>query len=529
MSSIRLIRLTSSSKCTPARVFKRTTQCSAQRDKAAQIDAQDSPADSKTQSSINSNIEQAKNKLKSMRGRKPLANSASQKLNVRSNERAVPSTKISRMVNYGSLVASLGADAISEKVKKQLKLDGGLPDTRSVFLTEKQINKIVDTLCNVRGAALKLGQMLSIADIKDNPMFPKDLAKIFDRVRQGADYMPKWQMESVLVQELGQNWQTKMKSFDSKPFAAASIGQVHQCVTHDGRVCAMKVQYPGVAESINSDIDTLLSILIFSKLLPDGLFIEEAATVARRELNWEVDYVREAECATKFKQLLANDDDFFVPEVIPELSTKRVITSEMIQGVPLDQVTGLSQSKRDQIAEKLLNLCLRELFEFHFMQTDPNWSNFFYDEATDKICLLDFGASIGYKKSFVDTYIRVIHGAAMRDSQIVERQLKELGFITGYELKHVKDAHVNAVMALGEPFANNANFDFGNQRITNDVIHLAPDLVHRLTPPPEEIYSLHRKMAGAFLLCAKLGANINCHPLFQNLWNDYKFSDVQEA
>ena len=220
-------------------------------------------------------IEDAKAKLKAMRSRKrkPTGKSTSQKLSSRSKERAVPSSKFSRLANYGSLVAGLGIGAISETVKKQLGRDNGVLENAggidSVFLSEANAERIVDTLCKVRGAALKLGQMISFSD---NDMMPKQLQHIFDRVRSNADYMPQWQLEEVLNKELGEDWRDKVEEFDPRPFAAASIGQVHQVTTKEGTICAMKIQYPGVAESIDSDIDTLLSIMIFSKLLPEGLF-----------------------------------------------------------------------------------------------------------------------------------------------------------------------------------------------------------------------------------------------------------------
>lgn len=470
----------------------------------------------------NDAIKKAKLKLHAKRGRvkNPLAKSTSQKLSEKSREVAVPATRVSRLINYGTLVAGLGIGAINQSVKKQF----GLVEDKngSVLMSEDNIERIVNTLCKVRGAALKLGQMLSI---QDDSFMPEQLQKAFDRVRSNADFMPQWQLEKVLETELSSEWRSKFKEFDIKPFAAASIGQVHQAITHDGRTIAVKIQYPGVAESIDSDIDSLLSILVVSNLLPEGLFLEQAATVARRELAWEVDYIREAASSVRFKDLLQDNDNYFVANHIPELTTGRVLSTELIQGVPLDDVVHMDQETRNNVSLWVLELVLKELFEFNFMQTDPNWSNFLYNKDTEQLCLLDFGASRDYAKKFIDAYIEVIHGAATGNRDKVEKGLTILGFQTGYEAKAFITANVDAVMILGEPFSNDNVYDFSQQDITNKIKNIIPVMLsHRLAPPPEESYSLHRKLSGAFLLATKLDAKINCYDAFHRIYNEYRFS-----
>jgi len=423
------------------------------------------------------------------------------------------------MVNYGSLVAGIGAGAVNHRIKKQL----GLADeTSSNILSDSNVERIVATLCKVRGAALKLGQLFSI---QDESFMPPQLQKALERVRANADFMPQWQLEGILKQELGADWNTLFTQFEQTPFAAASIGQVHRGVVLDGRSVAVKVQYPGVAESIDSDIDALLSILVFSKMLPEGLFLQEAADVARRELAWEVDYTREAEMSNRFQTLLQDMDGFYVPEVLAGLSTSQVLTTELVRGVPLDEVVSADQETRNSVALRYLELVLRELFQFQFMQTDPNWSNFLYDADSDQICLIDFGASREYSKKFIDAYIEVIHGASVGDRAKVESGLTTVGFQTGYESKTFINANVDTVMTLGEPFARDEDFDFASQDIIGRVRKIIPVMLnHRLAPPPQEAYSLHRKLSGAFLLATKLRANINVYSAFHGIYQGYEFS-----
>uniref|UniRef100_A0A5B6Z8B5 Putative aarF domain-containing protein kinase 4 n=1 Tax=Davidia involucrata TaxID=16924 RepID=A0A5B6Z8B5_DAVIN len=442
----------------------------------------------------------------------------------RPRERRVPSTPFSRALGFAGLGAGLAWGTIQESAKR---LVFGTPSSQdkqsalSPFLSEKNAERLALALCRMRGAALKIGQMLSI---QDESLVPAPILAALDMVRQGADVMPRGQLNQVLDAELGPDWSSKLISFDYEPMAAASIGQVHRAVTKDGLQVAIKIQYPGVADSIESDIENVKLLLDYTNLLPEKLFLDRAMKVAKEELSRECDYELEAANQRRFRNLLRNANGFYVPMVVDDISSKRVLTTELVPGIPVDEVALLNQETRDYVGKKLLELTLMELFVFRFMQTDPNWSNFLYDEATRSINLIDFGAARDYPKSFVDDYLRMVLACANSDRETVIAMSRRLGFLTGMESEIMLESHVQAGFVVGLPFSKPGGYDFRSTNITQSISNLGATMLrHRLTPPPDEAYSLHRKLSGAFLACIKLGSVVPCRGLLLEMYEKVQF------
>lgn len=427
----------------------------------------------------------------------------------------VPTSRVSRLLHYGGLAAGMMWGAAGESVKRAAT---GVGDTTSsVMFSEANVERLVKKLSRMRGAALKLGQMMSFQD----SMFPAPIQEVLSRVQDSADYMPSSQRDYVLTQNLGKNWRSLFSEFTEIPMAAASIGQVHAAkLASTDQPVAIKIQYPGVAASISSDLDNLSVLLTASRLLPKGLYLDKTIENARTELAWECDYEREAACAKRFAEILKPESDVFrVPRIFDEASGPQVLTMELMQGTAVTKcIKELSQQERDFIGTQILGLCFREIAQYQFMQTDPNWTNFLWNKDDQKIELLDFGASREYPLFFIRLYTSLLAAAARSDRSAINALSVKLGYLTGFESKTMANAHITSILTLAEPFSKDAPdvYDFATQTVTDRVKSQIPLMIkERLTPPPEETYSLHRKLSGAFLLCARLGSKVKCRYIFE--------------
>ncbi|KAJ3534984.1 hypothetical protein NMY22_g6694 [Coprinellus aureogranulatus] len=455
----------------------------------------------------------------------------------------VPSSRIGRLFHYGGLAASLGYGAAAELIRRGTgSADQG---SGSLMLTEANIKRLVGKLSEMRGAALKLGQFMSI---QDTHVLPPELDEIFRRVQNGAHYMPDWQMEQVLSQSFGPDCVHRpgaQSGFGSKA-STPWVGDPEH-----GLEVAVKVQFPNIVNSITSDLGYVKMLLTAGRLLPKGLFLDRTIEVMSAELKDECSYTREASFLQRFASpsYLGSDPRFKIPWVW-EGSSDTVLVMERVGGVgvgdissgptPVDEtgdVKGeLSRRDRNDIGERIIELCLKELFQFRTMQTDPNWTNFLWNAQTRQIELVDFGATRTYTKEFMDNWLRLLLAAASGDhSACVEWSIK-LGYLTGEENEIMTNAHVHSMTLLATPFRADTPqpFSFGPgtrwSEITKEIRDQIPVmLAHRLTPPPRETYSLNRKLSGAFLLASRLGAEVDTRKVWEKVVGGYRFGPEEEV
>jgi predicted unusual protein kinase regulating ubiquinone biosynthesis (AarF/ABC1/UbiB family) len=425
---------------------------------------------------------------------------------------SVPTTRLGRIVQFGLMSGEL-AVATAIGAAKQVSR-GERPDLAAAALSPGNAQMLAKRLSGLRGPAMKLGQLLSL---QGEDLVPEEFRAALTSLRSQGYSMPETQLRRVLGREYGRGWRAKFRDFDFEPVAAASIGQVHRATRRDGRRLALKVQYPGVARSIDSDVDNLASLLRRLDFLPMKLDVAEIVAEAKRQLRVETDYEAEADNLAKYYRLVADMPGVVVPRVDRSLSTRRILAMEWIEGDPLGSIADESvpQSVRDHAARSLLELLFREFFEFRFMQTDPNVDNYLYRRDAGVIALLDFGSVGRYSAEFVEGMRRISRAAIAGDEAGIRAGAFEAGYAHPDDPEDVISNSVAMIRLACEPIARPGPYDFASAGLMARARDhgIAAAFGEGLRPPPTATMFLHRKMAGTFLLCAQLRARVDMHAI----------------
>lgn len=397
---------------------------------------------------------------------------------------------------------------------RQLR-QGKRPRARDMLLTPSNARRVADQLATMRGAAMKVGQMLSM-DTGD--FLPRELADILARLRDDARYMPAKQLCAVMESVYGDDWESLFYGFDTQPIAAASIGQVHKTLSPDGREIALKIQYPGVAQSIDSDVNNITSLLRLSGLLPEGVDIQPLLDDAKAQLREEADYLLEAQHLEAFGALLADDTRFIVPTLLPELTHRNVLAMTYVAAEPIDVVAELPQGERDAVMSALIELVLRELFDLRLMQTDPNFANYRYRRGDGRIVLLDFGATRKYTAGFANGFKRLAKAVIAGHPQRMIKAADALGYAVGEEGSRYRELMLEAITLALQPLCVDEDYDFARSTIAQDFAELGEEMMSyrdAVRPPPIEVLFFQRKLGGMFLLATRLKARVNVHRLIE--------------
>ncbi|MEW6996937.1 ABC1 kinase family protein [Colwelliaceae bacterium BS250] len=426
-------------------------------------------------------------------------------------QKTVPSSRLSRLTTLGSLVSKVAVNVLVDGAKQWSK--GQSTTVKDLLVQPKNIESLADKLSELRGAAMKVGQILSM-DAGD--LLPPALSQLLDKLRSNAVAMPHKQLIQELEAEWGKDWLNAFGYFDLRPFSSASIGQVHIAHKDNGKKLAVKVQYKGVAKAISSDVDNVALLLKLSGLLPKHINIGPLLEEAKAQLLMETNYIQEAAFINDFRNLLV-DEEFILPEVDNDLSTQSILVMNFIEGVPINKVEALDQAVRNKVVESLIGLFFEELFSFQLMQTDPNFANYLFQVDTGKIVLLDFGATRKIPTEISMGYLALINSGVQQDEDGMINSAKNIGFFKD----DIDSAYLTQVLGLFrlacEPLISDENYDFASsglaQRIKEKGLLINSQQEQWHTPPIDAVF-IHRKLAGLYLLAAKLKANINIHRLF---------------
>nr|WP_298896032.1 AarF/ABC1/UbiB kinase family protein [uncultured Altererythrobacter sp.] len=431
--------------------------------------------------------------------------------NDRSRYRAVPSSRLGRVAGFGRLASGVAGGMLAEGARRMAS--GERLSAQDLLLTPGNARRLTERLSHLRGAAMKLGQIISM-DAGD--FLPPELSDILATLRDQANFMPAHQLDKVLQEEWGPDWRKQFRWFNPRPIAAASIGQVHKAMTRDGEELAIKVQYPGVADSICADVDNVATLLRMSGLLPATLDLEPLLKAAKEQLAEEADYVREGEQMRLYAERMAGHDGFVVPTFHDALTRKRILAMTFEEGIPIEALADEPQELRNEVFERIVNLVLRELFEFGAMQTDPNFANYRYRRSDGAVVLLDFGAARDIEPHVIEGYRRLLGAGLTGDGSKVRQAALNIGFINETVIERQGERVDRMIGIITEEMNTDAPFDFGNRAfvplLREEGMAIAEDKQSWHIPPVETLF-VQRKVSGTALLGAKLKAVINIRRL----------------
>ncbi|WP_276755474.1 ABC1 kinase family protein [Pseudoalteromonas marina] len=428
--------------------------------------------------------------------------------------RNVPTSRLSRFAKLGSLATGVAGNMLVDGAKSALTGKGW--DNKRLLLQPKNIEKLAVQLSHLRGAAMKLGQLLSM-DAGD--LLSPELAQLLALLRSDANPMPHKQLVEVLKEQWGDDWLSRFSHIELRPFAAASIGQVHLAYQENGDKLAVKVQYPGIAKSVESDVDNVITLLTLSRLLPKDLDIKPLVNEAKAQLLAEADYLREADYLIRYKNALNGNAHFKVPDVYTSHSTQQVLTMEYVNAEPIESITEQPQSQRSFVAEQLINLFFKEMFEFKLIQTDPNFANFHYQTETQKIVLFDFGATREISTELSSAYLALFKAGSDNSREGVLKAASQIGYFKDDIIDNYKNNVIDLFLMACEPLRHDGEFDFKHSelalKIKNAGLALSAQSQQWHTPPVDALF-IHRKLAGLYLIAARLGAKIDVRALFSH-------------
>jgi predicted unusual protein kinase regulating ubiquinone biosynthesis (AarF/ABC1/UbiB family) len=303
-------------------------------------------------------------------------------------------------------------------------------------------------------------------------LLPAEAVDVLASVRSAMPPMPYEVVRRVIEEDLGGPPEKRFVHFERQAFAAASLGQVHRAEREDGRRVAVKVQYPGVAETVGQDLKNIHTLIrVMAKISRDvmGRDVDMRHVVAELEsrLREELDYGLEAANAERFRTLFADDPEIVIPQVHADRSGSRVLTMDLLEGYPIDQLMapGVDADMKEWTAVKLFHLFYRQLLEFGVVQTDPHPGNYLVTHHP-KICMLDFGCVRAFEPGIRRGYVRLARALVADDADELAAAGRDLGFIDTDPTVFVRMMRLN-----GAPLIHDAPFDPN----THDLVAIATE------------------------------------------------------
>lgn len=419
----------------------------------------------------------------------------------------IPESKLRRGIAGGAAAAKVGGGVLQYYAQKPF-LSQKSKEKAKQKLDEKSAQIIFQCLSLLKGTALKVAQLLSLEMEMFPPAVQRELAKSYNQMPPINRVMARKAMQNAL----GKKPQEVFKAFDLTAFAAASLGQVHKAVTHDGKALAVKLQYPGIQRTIRSDLQLLRSLL---RPLPDYKIIAPAINEIEERLLEEIDYRLEARNTRLFADNL-NLEGVNIPELWEPGCTDTTLAATFMEGLPLNEwiKKGPAQEERDLVAQRLNDVFIQGLYEMHCIHADPNPGNFIIrDDLT--VGLVDFGCIKKFELDFVELYGKLLDVIVKGDKEEYFDILRKLKFTKpGFDKKAEEDIFAAAYAFgqwLGEIYrCEKYDFTDSGKFIALGRAHMQAMYRHRdqVSVNPQIIF-LNRTRYGLLKLFEQMGARMS--------------------
>lgn len=435
-----------------------------------------------------------------------------------SNNTQAPVTKGRRFMKLAGMSASVASRYAGNKVKKAFQTAEQRADSATKMYGNIG-NEITDTLGELKGAVMKVGQIASQA--KD--LFPDEISDALTKLQKEAPPMPYAVIAEQIESSLGKGPHELFKSFDETPFAAASIGQVHRAVTPGGQDVVVKIQYPGVKESVDSDMAHLRFALKASRLLKVKKEVADAYFAEIRErIMEELDYVNEAANLNLFREFHSKHDaKLVIPAVIDEFSTHDVLTLSFEDGDHLNEVKdkGYSEAAITEIGLRIFEIMGREIFELKAVHGDPHPGNFAF-RPDGSVVMYDFGCIKRLDPHIVKHYRDIIEAGLSGDLDQLDESLIAIGGRIAKGPK-IEDEYYELWREIFlRPFMTDEPFDFSTATMHEDVVKHIPGAMKRLDSfqPVVETAFIDRAVGGHYNTMRELGVKASFSvPLYELL------------
>jgi len=411
-----------------------------------------------------------------------------------------------RFLKLAGMTASVAGRYATTRIQSVFSTDEE-SDVRKSRAYEQMADDIVDTLGELKGAVMKIGQIAS----QTQDLLPKEFSEALQKLQKEAPPIEFSVIQQQIESEFGQPLAQLFESFESEPYASASIGQVHRAVTLSGQQVVVKVQYPGVDRSCDSDLKHLRLTLKLGGLIKmpkksvDDLFEEIKA-----RLHEELDYEKEARNINEFRVFHARHEGIIIPKVVDSLSTRHVITLEYVPGDHIQDLEkqGYSQGVINQIGYQLFYLLAEQLFVFEQIHGDPHPGNFaFRKDGT--VIVYDFGCVKKLKPSIVQAYKDAISSSIEEDYDRLDNALQRLGARVESQPTPGADYYKLWRNIFFEPFLGGQDYDFKQADLhIQTAKHTSLFFKHiaRFKPPVDSLY-IDRMISGQYWIMKSLGVN----------------------